>query len=169
MDKYEKVDYIISLIESLKQDKFSQLDVVIILEKIRKIAIRKRKQQYYRNKVKKSGQLTMKERHKKREEILEDFSKNKEKLFLNWLKETQQKWLKISEKYYGWISSVKLRELYCEFENKKIPSWQFITMMKDKYGEDIYKLKRYYNGKYYRAINLGKIFEINKNEIKYIL
>lgn len=150
MDKYKELNRIKCVNDILNEEEYLLSDVAFIMELLRKILRRKKRKLYYMNKVKEKRRLIMKKR------------KNKpDKLFLDWLLDNKKKYIKIAKKYDGWLSSSKLKELYIEFSNEIITSWGFVNEIKEKYGDNIYGMKRYNSGKQYRAINLSKILKMN--------
>ena len=153
MDKYKELNRIKAVINSLNEEEFFLSDIAIITEYLRKIYRRKKRKQDYKMKMRQKRCLLIEKRR-----AIDD------KPFLGWLIINKEKYLQIAEKYGGWFSSLKFKELYSEFKNEPITSWGFVNEIKDRYGDEIYGMKKYNSGKCYRAINILKIFAMNGYE-----
>ena len=109
MDKYKELNRIKAVINSLNEEEFFLSDIAIITEYLRKIYRRKKRKQDYKMKMREKRCLLIEKRR-----AIDD------KPFLGWLIINKEKYLQIAEKYGGWFSSLKFKELYSEFKNEPI-------------------------------------------------
>jgi hypothetical protein len=141
MDRYEQDSYIEYLLEEfikLRKDSFTVFDIATLQDKLHKIYFFKKRRL---RRIKRGYYHPVK--------IGEDM--------IEWIS-GRADIMKLADKYYGWISSKRFRELYNEYYKlQKTSAQSFIPYITNRWGDEIYRVRTYRNNKSFRGVNLFKI------------